>query len=364
MDARLRIVLGAAAVLAVGTMLAQPAVLAQPAAATDSVQRVLDGCDVGGGGNDIQAMESSHDRGRDQLTVTLRLCADAEPAATYRLHIDHAAPFVEEAAATARCTTPADSVVTRGPSGHRGAGRSEVLGNRVIFTVPLDKLGVGPASEIPLVPLWANSNLGGTVDRAPNRETGDGCQHPQALTETLVQTRVVLGKLAWITQIPFEGSIGGVDDAENACRMEAHAAGHTGLFAAWFSDEDFSPARTIFGNPGPFTTLDGTLVAQNLADLGNCTKGASGTDCLLAPINRTIKGVVVPTGTLTWTGTLPNGTDSSLPPSSQPNCNGWTSFSGSDSGNGGSVDELGAGWSTGSIGPCNQERDLICLQIG
>ena len=111
---------------------------------------------LGAGGNDIQSLESRYDTKTDQLTVTLRLCADAAPAATFRLHLDHAAPFVEQAAATDRCATPADSVVTRGPGGHQGVGRSRVLGNRVIFTVPLELVWVSARhKDVPLVPLWA-----------------------------------------------------------------------------------------------------------------------------------------------------------------------------------------------------------------
>jgi hypothetical protein len=85
-------------------------------------------------------------------------------------------------------------------------------------------------------------------------------------------------------------------------------------------------------------TADGTLVARSVADLGNCTKEAGGTDCLLAPIDRDIHGYPVPTRTLTWTNGLPNGTDAG-----GPSCNGWTSFSGSVSGSGGSVDQVGSG---------------------
>lgn len=228
----------------------------------------------------------------------------------------------------------------------------------MIFTIPLARLGVGSPKALPQIPLWVTSSLGDTVDRAPNRETGDACQHPRALTETLVQPRIVFGKLIWVGKVPFEGFIDGINDANGACSLEAREAGISGGFVAWFSDQGVSPSQLIFGNPGPNSTPNGTMVAQNLADLANCTKGAGGADCLLAPLNRDIHGNPVPAGTLTWTGTLPDGKASG-----SPNCNGWTSLSGSDSGNGGSTDELGPGWSIGSIGPCNQIRYLICLQI-
>ena len=115
--------------LGIGTaaIAAATILLAQPAAAKDNSRRLLDGCEVGGTGADIAALESSHDAKTDRLTVTLRLCADAAPDATYRLHLDHAAPFLVEAGTSADCVTPADTVISRGPGGHQGAGRSRVV---------------------------------------------------------------------------------------------------------------------------------------------------------------------------------------------------------------------------------------------
>ena len=179
--------------------LAASAVLAGPAAPAVGERLILDGCEVGGGGNDIHSVQSHYDADRDEIVVTLRLCSAARRKATYRVHLDHAAPFVGEAAGTPpACATTADSVVARTPGGHRGVGTSEVQGNLVRFVVPLDDLDVGKPEDVPLIPLWATSTLGGTVDRAPNRETGDGCAHPQAPTETLVQARVEINNLAWI----------------------------------------------------------------------------------------------------------------------------------------------------------------------
>jgi hypothetical protein len=338
--------------------LAASVVLAGPASAIVGERHIVDGCEVGGGGNDIQSLQSRYDEDRNEIMVTLRLCSAATRNAIYRVHLDHAAPFVGEAEAAATCDTPADSTVARRPGGHQGVGTSEIRGNLVRFVVPLDDLDVGAPDEVPLIPLWATSNHGGTVDRAPNRETGDDCGHPGAPTETLVQTRAVFGLLAWIGSTPFEGLIDGVSDASGACTMEAHEAGLRGTFAAWFSARGLDPALLIEPSTGPFSTGDGTLVAQTVADLGDCTKGASGTDCLWAPINRDIHGYPVAPGTLTWTGTLPDGTDAGA-----PDCNGWTAFSADVSGNGGDVDELGQGWTTGSVGPCNQIRHLICLQL-
>ena len=50
-------------------------------------------------------------------------------------------------------------------------------------------------------------------------------------------------------------------------------------------------------------------------------------------------------------------------PVATPNCSGWLSDSPSVRGDGGSVGATGTGWTTGSIGPCNAQRSLICLQV-
>ena len=179
--------------------LAAGAVLAGPAAAIVGERQIIDGCEVGGGGNDIHSLQSHYDADRNEIVVTLRLCSAARQNAVYRVHLDHAAPLVgeataplvEEATGPAACATPADSVVARRPRGHQGVGTSEVQGNLIRFIVPLDDLDVGEPEEVPLIPLWATSTLRGTVDRAPNPETGDDCAHPQARTETLVQPRAL-----------------------------------------------------------------------------------------------------------------------------------------------------------------------------
>jgi hypothetical protein len=230
--AQLRTIICGAVALAAG------AVLAGPVAATGGDRQIFDGCEVGGGGNDIHSVHSRYDANRNEIVVSLRLCSDARRNAIYRVHLDHAAPLVGEAAAPlvaeagapAACATPADSVVARRPGGHRGVGASEVAGNLVRFVVPLGDLDVGEPDEMPLIPLWATSTLRGTVDRAPNPETGDDCAHPQARTETLVQPRIEIDNLFWISSFTTDGAIGpdassAIANATSACKQDAQNAG-------------------------------------------------------------------------------------------------------------------------------------------
>ena len=344
--------------------LAAGAVLA-PAALAVGERLIVDSCDVGSGGNDIHSVESRYDADRNEIVVALRLCSEVQSDATYRVHLDHAAPFVEEAEALASCKTPADSVVARTPDGHQGVGASKVTGNLVSFVVPLDDLDVGEPEEVPLIPLWATSRLGGTVDRAPNRETGDRCAHPQARTETLVQSRVEIGNLAWVSSSVIDGAIGVAGDAGDAiehatslCRSDAQKAGitDTGGVIAWLSTgTDDAGSRITDPNGRPIVNAGGDVVAADVADLADCTKGPSGTDCLGAQIDLDINGKEV--DDRAWTGTLPDGTSDS------PNCNDWTSASASDTGSGGLTFELDAEWTTEALGSCAQPRRLICFHI-
>ena len=334
---------------------ASAAVLPGPAAATVGERLIVDGCEVGGRGNDIYSLESHYDADRNEIAVTLRLCNAARPNATYRLHLDHAAPFVGDAA-PATCDTAAESVVARRPGGHRGVGTSEVEGNLVSFVVPLDNLNVGEPKEVPLIPLWATSTLGGTVDRTPNREAGDDCAHPQARTETLVQPRIEITNLVWISSFTTSGLIGGGDEdaistAISVCTQEAQNAGFTNTdsILSWLSNAVVEPASLISdpGSVGPIQTANGIVAAQSLADLAN----------LQVPIDRDVHGNQLDPDTSTWTGTEPDGSASSF------NCSGWDSNSASDEGSGGFVGGLGPLWTTGSFGGCDEIRHLICFLL-
>jgi hypothetical protein len=342
--------------------LAASAVLA-PAALAVGERLIIDGCDVGSG-NDIHSLESHYDADRDEIVVALRLCNDVESDATYRVHLDHAAPFVEDAEALASCNTPADSAVARTPDGHKGVGTSEVAGNVVNFVVPLDDLDVGAPEEVPLIPLWATSRLGGTVDHAPNRETGDRCAHPQARSETLVQPRINIENLAFVSSFRINGAIGvnagdAISHATSLCTQDAHSAGITDTagIVAWLSTSaDDAKSRITNPNAGPILTANGTsVVVDRAADLTDCNKGPTGDLCLLAPIDLDITGKEVAEST--WSGTLPDGT------ADTPNCADWTSNSNNDQGSGGGTGLLDKEWTTGVQGSCDQGRRLICFLL-
>jgi hypothetical protein len=149
-----------------------------------------------------------------------------------------------------------------------------------------------------------------------------------------------------------------IDHATKLCSDEVWWTDETTNVVAWLStSDDDAKSRIARVNPtdGPVSDTNGNVVAQSVADLANCTKGQSGTDCLLGPIMHTVDGneFINPT----WTGTLPDGTADS------PNCNDWTSNSANDHGSGGFALDVDAGWTTTGDPPgtCDQLRRLLCF---
>jgi hypothetical protein len=105
------------------------------------------------------------------------------------------------------------------------------------------------------------------------------------------------------------GSLGGLTGADDACRTLATAAGLASSWAAWLSDDTTSPATRFPQDVGPYVLVDGTIVADNWADL------TSGT--LRHPIDLTETGTTpafVATAPCSgkfpvWTNTRPNGSE-------------------------------------------------------
>ncbi|MGE3290407.1 MAG: hypothetical protein AB7I59_24390 [Geminicoccaceae bacterium] len=358
------LVVGAATALA-ATVPVLPASATQQTAV--NVRLIQDGCDVGGRGNDIQSIQSHYEPGRDRIVVTLRLCDEARPKATYRLHLDHAAPFVGGARTPAGCVSMADTVVAQTPTGHRGIGTSRIEGSTVRFVVPLGKLDVGKPKDQPLIALWATSSLGSTEDRAPNRETGDGCAEPRAATETLVQGRVAItGGIAFVSSATFTGAIGpaagyAMTIADAACQAAAIGAGYTDTdgIHAWLTNLTRNPASLITAPGfGPIQKPDGTLIAATISNFQLCDP-ISGNQCLANAIDTDINGNLI-TNNFVWTATVPNGTN---PGGELSDCDAWTSAAAGDTGDGGTPVETNAGFTTGVFDNCNNVHPVLCVQF-
>jgi len=108
--------------------------------------------------------------------------------------------------------------------------------------------------------------------------------------------------LAFVTSSGQNGNLGGLAGADAICQARAAAAGLPGTYMAWLSDGTSSPTLRFTQAAGPYTLVDGTIIADNFNDL------ISGT--LNAALNKTETGATVPGGlgeVFAWTNTLTNG---------------------------------------------------------
>ena len=124
------------------------------------------------------------------------------------------------------------------------------------------------------------------------------------------------------------GSLGGLTGGDDVCRVLATAAGLSSSYSAWLSDDTGSPSTRFPQDVGPYVLIDGTVVANNWADL------TSGT--LRHPIDQNEKGgpgASSPSSfisTAVWTGTTAAGTLSTLgaDPTLGGSCGNWSDLNG------------------------------------
>ena len=348
------------------------AALAGPAAKANTVvneRLILDGCEVGGGGNDIHSVQSHYEPERDRIVVTLRLCGPARPEGHLsRAPRPHRAIRRQEPRYLATAPRPRTAWSRARRAGISGVGTSEVQGDLVRFVVPLARLHVGTPKDVPLIPLWATSTLGKVEDRAPNRETGDGCAHPQATTETLVQARVAITGVAFILSYSFTGAIASTPGqaialADVLCQGDAKSAGFTDTddIHAWLSNEASTPASYVNPFFGPIQTADGTQVAQSTSAFACSPSGnwPAGTDRQGHPRQPGPPKSRGRPPCLDRHGTRPATTGAVR----LSNCQDWTSNSASDIGTGGNMTETDAGFTTGFLDNCDQSHHVMCVQF-
>jgi hypothetical protein len=122
------------------------------------------------------------------------------------------------------------------------------------------------------------------------------------------------------------GDIGGLPGADDICRRLATSAGLSSSFSAWLSDFTGSPASRFSQDGGPYELVDGTIVANNWADL---TSGM-----LRHPIDLNEKGGAPAsspdsiTSFAVWTDTTPSGGLSTMFFRDGGSCKDWSDQSG------------------------------------
>lgn len=126
----------------------------------------------------------------------------------------------------------------------------------------------------------------------------------------------VPGRLVFVTDAWRSGNVGGLAAADALCQSEAGAAGRPGTFLAWLSAGAVTPATRFTRGSSPWVRADGTVVANDWADLTDGT--------LRAAIDANAAGAAPVTGTCpasavsAWTGTDVSGA------SLGADCGGWT----------------------------------------
>lgn len=157
-------------------------------------------------------------------------------------------------------------------------------------------------------------------------------------------------KVVFVTSTSHNGALGGVVGADRICNTLAAEAGLPGLFKAWISAETSSPISTFNHSADQYVLVDGTIIADNWADL---------TDGLLShPINMDelqnsdiYKSV--------WTNTKSDGS-TYVQESPNDDCNGWTTSLGSAH-LGETGDDL-TPWTDSQDDRCNNPWRLYCFE--
>lgn len=164
-------------------------------------------------------------------------------------------------------------------------------------------------------------------------------------------------KLVFITSKQYSAKLGGLVGADANCQGLAAAAGLAGTFRAWLSDTDSSPQTRFSHSAGPYTLVNGSLVAQTWGEL----TGAP----LAHPIDTNESGLrnanagTACGGSTVWTDT----TNSGVLVSPADTCGEWTDDTGDVAVVGlSSSGDYWSDWCKGGNGLCSMTASLYCFQ--
>lgn len=151
----------------------------------------------------------------------------------------------------------------------------------------------------------------------------------------------------FVTNTVRTGNLGGLSGADALCQQEADTAGLRGTYSAWLSDSNGSPDSRFTKLNQPYMRTDGTVVANNWADL---TDGS-----LLAPINLNAAGTA-PVSTCStsfvWTNTNISGELDTA-----QHCNNWTTAASTTAV--GRMSGTNSTWTRDTLAACNMST--VCL---
>ena len=160
--------------------------------------------------------------------------------------------------------------------------------------------------------------------------------------------------IAFVTSTQYNGNLGGLSGADAICQDRADAVGLPGTYMAWLSVNSIpaSPSTRFYKSLGPYTLVDGTILADDWDDLidGSFPSGWRFQMDEFGNLQSSI----------TWTNTNVDGTPSDS--EFDWDCNGWTSSSGTDMGLQGRMTYDDGMWTKGGGGTCEGIYHIYCFQ--
>jgi len=174
---------------------------------------------------------------------------------------------------------------------------------------------------------------------------------------------VTLAKVVFATSQGYTGNLGGLAGADAICQSEANAAGLSGTFKAFLSDNNTSAAARLDHSTIPYELVNGTPIAADWADLVDGRIDNA--------LNVTASGSTV--SFYAWTGSDADGTKATYYLSDYPygysldlTCDNWSMNTDSFHylGARGSVNDLRAwsDWWQGDGSPCSSSLRLYCIE--
>lgn len=175
---------------------------------------------------------------------------------------------------------------------------------------------------------------------------GDGCS-PACIKER---------RVVFVSSLTYTGNLGGLVGADARCQQLAQSAGLSGIFMAWLSDSQSSPAARFTKSTVPYVLPDGQQVAKNWLDLvdGVLAHAIDQTEEQTAPpVSAPCNGK--PT---VWTNTREDGTSWST-----SHCGNFTNTTGDA--RLGTSSAFNFTWSrscSGAAGTCAWKAPLYCVE--
>ena len=119
--------------------------------------------------------------------------------------------------------------------------------------------------------LTSLDSLAGLACTLPSGQTGTVSVSISAGGAIALQCALAAGKRMFVTSLAYTANFGGAAAADASCQSLASAAALGGTWKAWLSTSISSPSSSFTQASVPYQRVDGTLIANNWADLTDGT---------------------------------------------------------------------------------------------